>query len=133
MKAIEQLINYFEARGRLNARQVEEFLARGYGSRYTGADLPSLEKQVGQSFYFQATGANNGRLWGTDVYTSDSDLAVASVHAGVLRPGESGVVRVTIVPPLPVFQGSTRNGVTSSAFGPYPGAYRVARWSPGQP
>ena len=70
MKAIEQLINYFEARGRLNARQVEEFLARGYGSRYTGADLPSLEKQVGQSFYFQATGANNGRLWGTDVYTS---------------------------------------------------------------
>ena len=26
-------------------------------------------------------------LWGTDTYTADSTLALAAVHAGVLKPG----------------------------------------------
>ena len=68
----------------------------------------------------------HGPLWGTDVYTSDSSLAAACVHAGLLEPGESGTVKVTMVPPLAAFQGSTRHGVTSHNWTtPWSGAYRV--------
>jgi hypothetical protein len=67
------------------------------------------------------------QLWGTDTYTADSTLALAAVHAGVLKPGQTGVVRVKIVPTLQAFEGSTRHGVTSLPFGPFPGAYRFVR------
>ncbi len=39
--------------------------------------------------------------------------------------GETGVVRVEILAPPPAFNGSTRNGVTTSAWDAYPdGAFR---------
>src|SRR5262249_7641608 len=71
----------------------------------------NFANQVGQVFYFTVTGANNGALWGTDVYTTDSSLAMAAAHVGAVKVGETGVVKVTIVVPPPNFQGSTRNGV----------------------
>jgi len=134
VKAIEQLIGYFEARGRLSARQIEQLVVRGFWNKYTGADLPSLEKQIGHTFYFQATGNSGGRLWGTDVYTSDSDLGTACVHAGLLRVGESGVVKVTIVKPLTVFPGSQRHGVSSQAWtNGWSGAFTVDRFKKQEP
>jgi hypothetical protein len=90
-------------------------------------NLTSLHGQIGKTFLFKVTGAMNGSVWGTKTYTSDSPLAVAAVHAGVLRPGQTGVVRVSIVPPPAGFQGSTQNGVTSAGYGAYPGAYRMGR------
>lgn len=126
MKVIQQIIAYLESRGRLHPRQIEQLVARGYWGQYTNADLRALEKQVGQSFFFQVTGDNRGPVWGTDTYTSDSSLGTACVHAGLLRPGESGVVKVTMVHPLPVFPGSARNGVTSFPWTTgWPGAYEV--------
>lgn len=126
MKAIQQLISYFEERGRLSPAQVEQLVAKGYWGEYTPADLRSLEQRIGQSFIFQATGNDRGPLWGTDVYTSDSNLGTACVHAGVLQLGESGVVRVRIVQPAPTFHGSRRNDVTSNAWtSGWSGAYQV--------
>jgi hypothetical protein len=89
--------------------------------------LHNLHNQLGKTFHFRVTGAVNGSVWGTDVYTSDSSLAAAAVHAGVLQPGQTGIVRVTIVPPPPTYVGSNRQGVASSAYGNYPGAYQVSR------
>src|SRR5262249_50411886 len=43
--------------------------------------LSNFQQHVGQSFYFRVTGAANGSVWGTDVYTTDSALAAAAVHA----------------------------------------------------
>jgi hypothetical protein len=126
MKAIHQLISYFEERGKLSRRQIEDLVAKGYWGHYTAADLRSLEQKIGQSFFFQATGSSTGPLWGTDTYTSDSDLGTACAHAGVLKPGESGAVKVTVVQPVAVFQGSTRNGVTSSTWNTgWSGAFQV--------
>jgi hypothetical protein len=90
-------------------------------------NLARLHGQVGKTFSFRVTGVVNGQIWGTKIYTSDSMLATAAVHAGVLQPGQTGVVRVTIVAPPAAFQGSTANGVTSGAYGPFQGAYRLAR------
>lgn len=89
--------------------------------------LSGYNDKVGKSFHFRVTGANTGIVWGTDVYTTDSQLATVAVHAGVLRAGQTGVVKVTIVPPPLGFQGSTRNGVTSHPFGMYPAAYKVSK------
>jgi hypothetical protein len=89
--------------------------------------LTNLQNEIGKTFYFRVTGGVNGTVWGTGVYTSDSPLATAAVHAGVLKVGQTGVVKVTIVPPLEAYMGSTQNGVTTMEYGPWPGAYRVSR------
>lgn len=126
MKVIQQLIAYFEERGQLSRKQVRELIAKGYWGQTTTADLRSLEGKIGQSFFYEVTGEEHGALWGTEVYTSDSWLATACVHAGLLRPGETGTVKVTIASPPPVFNGSTRNGVSSGSWTTgWSGAYRV--------
>jgi hypothetical protein len=79
-------------------------------------NLTNYAQSVGQSFYFRVTGNTSGPIWGTDVYTHDSSLAAAAVHAGVLQEGESGVVKVTMLPALPQYHGSTNNGVTSGQW-----------------
>src|SRR6266853_1557294 len=111
MKAIQQLIAYFEARGQLTRTQIEQFVSLGYWGQYTPGELRTLERQIGHSFYFQVAGDVIGPLWGTDVYTSDSDLGTACVHAGALQIGQEGVVKVTVVSPPATFKGSRRNGV----------------------
>jgi hypothetical protein len=90
-------------------------------------NLASLQGQVGRTFHIRVTGALNGSIWGTKTYTSDSALATAAVHAGILQPGQTGVVRVTIVTPPAAFQATTQNGVSSNAYGAYQGAYRLGR------
>jgi hypothetical protein len=91
-------------------------------------NLEGLRDRVGESFVFEVTGTIDGALWGTDVYTSDSCLGKAAVHAGILRANETGTVRVAIVECLPNYKGTTRNGVTSSHWAdPWHGAYRVER------
>jgi hypothetical protein len=96
--------------------------------------LTALQNQVGKTYAFVVTGALAaapppgfvpqawGRgLWGNGVYTVDSALALAAVHAGLLRPGQTGVVRVLLIGPQAGFQGATRNGVTSQPYGAYNG------------
>ena len=86
----------------------------------------SYEKHVGQSFEFQVTGSTSGgSIWGTGTYTGDSQLPVAAVHAGVLRDGESGVVKVTILAGDSRYLGSSRNGISSYDYGTYPFSYRI--------
>jgi hypothetical protein len=89
--------------------------------------LSNFGAQIGKTFRFRVTGAVNGSVWGTDVYTTDSTLATAAVHAGMLGAGQTGVVRVTIVASPPMFVGSTRNGVTSSPWPAFPAAFKISR------
>lgn len=88
-------------------------------------NLVQHQNDIGKIFSFRVTANANGSLWGTDVYTTDSTLAMAVIHCGLLQPGQTGVVKVTIVPSPNVFVGSTRHGVTSTPYQQYPVAYRV--------
>ena len=90
-------------------------------------NLHGYHQQVGKTFAFRVTGVANNNLWGTDVYTTDSSLAAAAVHAGVLRAGQTGVVRIKIIPSPPAFQSSTRNGVTSNNYGMFVAAFQVLK------
>jgi hypothetical protein len=88
--------------------------------------------QIGKVHTFRVTGiVGGGPVWGTDTYTLDSNLATAAVHAGLLKPGQTGTVRVKILAPQPAYAGSARNGVTSMAYGMYPGSYEFVRGRPG--
>ena len=82
-------------------------------------------QHIGKIFVFRVTGAAAGSLWGTELYTLDSSLAAAAVHMGVLKVGQTGNVRIMILGPSAGFVGSTRNGLTSSNYANYPGAFRI--------
>lgn len=88
--------------------------------------LTGYRNRVGQSFELTVTGANTGALWGTDVYTDDSSVASAAVHAGVLASGETKTVTVTILPGQSSYPGSVRNGVSSSNWGAWSGSFSFA-------
>lgn len=75
-------------------------------------------------FFYRTTGNTSGSLYGTGTYTSDSSLSTAAVHAGILRAGETGIVKVTTIPKHVGFVSSNRHGITSSSWSSYP-AYRV--------
>lgn len=82
--------------------------------------------EPGSTLLFKVTGkTSGGSVWGTDYYTMDSSLAMAAVHAGAIRNGETGVIKVTIYPGRPQYNASTRYGVASSAWGSYDLSFAV--------
>jgi len=126
MKVIQELVAYFERRGRLTRAQVRKLLDQGLLAGDAPANMLNLCDPIGATYYFRVTGEATGSLWGTDVYTGDSAIAAAAVHAGLVKVGETAVVKITVENPLPRYQGSVRNGVTSHEFGQYVTAYRLA-------
>jgi hypothetical protein len=125
VKVIQELVAYFERRGKLTPEQIDHLLKQGLLAAEAPTHMVGLCDQPGQSYYFRVKGDLAGTVWGTDVYTGDSALAAAAVHAGVVKPDESRVIKVTVVLALQQYVGSLRNGVTSQDYGPYGTAYRV--------
>lgn len=99
--------------------------ASSAGVRQDPGNLTGYRDQVGQSVEFAVIGANEPGIYGSDIYSDDSPLSVAAVHAGLLQPEEKGVVKVTILGPQEKFESSARNGVTSRGWSNYAGSYRV--------
>jgi len=127
MKVIQELVAYFERRRKLSPTQIDRLLRQGFLATDGPRNMQGLCDHVDETYYFRVQGEDIGPVWGTDVYTADSALAAAALHAGAVEAGESAVVRVTVVAPLRLYAGSTRNGVTTRNFGPYGTAYRVER------
>lgn len=95
------------------------------------SNLVGYRNRVGQTFEFTVTGTASGAVWGTDVYTDDSTVARAAVHAGVVAVGETKNVTVTILGGQGSYPASTRNGVSSASWGAWPGSYAFAGASGG--
>jgi len=127
MKVIQELVAHFERQHQLSNDEIKALLDQGLLASDAPARIQDLCDTPGTTYYFRVTGASDGSVWGTDVYTGDSSLALAAVHAGAVKPGEIAVVRVTVQRPLNHYQGSVRNGVTSHDYGRYGTAYRVDR------
>jgi len=98
--------------------------AVGIGSAEQSGNLTAFRNRVGQTLTLHVVGSTEGNVWGKDVYTDDSTVAAAAVHAGVLRSGEAGEVRVTILPGRPHYDGASQNGVESRSYEAWPGSYR---------
>ncbi len=126
MKVVQELVSYFDQRGKLSRRQLRKIL----DDNKVAADAPSsmhgLCDAKGAVYYFRITGITEGQVWGSGPYTRDSVLGAAAVHAGLLKPGASAVLRMTVVGARPSYPGSTRNGVTTSDYAEFPDCWELS-------
>ncbi len=126
MKVVQELVNYFDRRGELSPKQLRALLDQGFLAAEAPVNMIELGQDVGANYYFRIKGETEGQVWGTDIYTGDSMLSVAAVHAGIVKPGDSAVVKVTVVEPLQQYDGSLRNNIKSHDFGRYGTAYKLS-------
>jgi hypothetical protein len=118
-------VAHFERQHKLSREEIKALLEQGFLASDAPSRIQDLCDKPGTTYYFRVTGSVDGMLWGTDVYTGDSSLPAAAVHAGAVKAGETAVVRVTVMPPLAQYTGSVRHGVTSHDYGRFGTAYRV--------
>lgn len=62
-------------------------------------------------------------IWGTEIYTDDSGICLAAVHAGVIT-FDGGPVTIELLAGQETYTSSERNGVTSLSFGPWTRSFR---------
>ena len=89
-------------------------------------DALNRRASIGQTFVYNCSA--NGTfdsVWGTDVYTDDSSICTAAVHAGKITRTAGGTVTIEIRPGQSAYVGATRNGVTSSSYGSWDGSFIV--------
>ena len=77
-------------------------------------NLVTYKEKIKSTYSFKVTGKVGGTVLGTGPYAVESDLAAAAVHAGILKDGAKGTVKITIVENTDGFGGSAMNGVTST-------------------
>lgn len=64
----------------------------------------------------------SGNVWGTDIYTADSKICRAAVHAGATT-SQGGTVTIVPAPGRPKYAGVFRNGITTEAWGPFASSF----------
>ncbi|HVS36269.1 MAG TPA: LCCL domain-containing protein [Gemmataceae bacterium] len=133
----EELVSSLRAlaeKYRRDGRVADADAVRGQIELVSGAVKPEADPgnlvgyrgQNGKAFYFEVTGNKNaGQVWGSGLYTDDSALAAAAVHAGALTDGQKGIVKVTILPGAASYSGSEKNGVVTGDWGGWDGSYRI--------
>ena len=126
MKVIQELVAYFDRQGKLPQRDIRRLLEQGYLAADAPTNFIELAEPLGATYYFRVTGEESGMAWGTDVYSGDSRIGLAAVHAGLVKVGGQAVVKVVSVAPPPKFTGSARFGVTTHDFGRYGSAFTIA-------
>ena len=126
MKVVQDLIAYFDRSGKLSRRQLRRLLEQSSVASDAPTNMRGLCETVGATYYFRVMGITEGQLWGTDIYSGDSTIGAAAVHAGLLKPGETDFLRVTVVTPPEKFPGTVRNVVTSTEYGRYQYAWKLS-------
>jgi hypothetical protein len=88
-----------------------------------------LRGKLDQDFTYlcPSNGAINARVYGTDLYTIDSPICSAAVHAGVINAKDGGKVQIRIRPGEAFYNGTQRNGVTSLRYSEYDWSYKFIR------
>jgi len=90
----------------------------------TSASMISFE--AGKTYKFKCpTNGKESAVWGTDIYTLDSSICNAAVHASKLASDTGGSVTIELRPGESSYKGSTRNGIKSSDYGQYPSSFVV--------
>lgn len=79
-----------------------------------------------------AGGKPSVSIWGTDIYTADSSVCTAAVHAGSITPAKGGKVTIQIFDGQSSYRGSTRKGVRSNSYPAYDSSYFIVG-APGGP
>ncbi|MCA9668726.1 MAG: hypothetical protein KC503_24200 [Myxococcales bacterium] len=109
------------------ALEVRKLRMRVMGVQPDPGYVRAKASDIGKSFLYLVVGSHAGSLWGSGVYTTDSKLAKAAVHAGLVNVGQRAVVRVRIVPGQGQYVGSSANGVTSYGYGSWPVSFTLEK------
>jgi hypothetical protein len=89
--------------------------------------------QLGTSFvHVCPPGGSFGSVWGTGIFTDDSSICTAAVHAGRIQQAAGGSVTVFVHPGRANYQGSVANGVTSRDFGRFAGSFSFDAVAPAE-
>ena len=89
------------------------------------SNMTAYRGNNGQVYTFKVVGATTGSVWGgaNGIYTDDSQLSAAAVHAGKVRAGEEAIIRVRVVGPQSSYKGSSQYGITTKDYGAWTGSY----------
>jgi LCCL domain len=126
MKVVQELVTYFDKRGKLSRKQLLRILDHNQVAADPPSNMVGVCEAKGSVHYFRVTGVAEGQVWGSGPYTRDSVIGAAAVHAGLLKPGKSAVLRLTVVPARKSYPGTTRNGVTSSDYAEFPDCWELS-------
>ena len=84
------------------------------------ANATSLSGKDGETFTLACSpGGTAHAVWGVDIYTADSSICTAAVHSGLITYQQGGTVTIQLWPGRSIYGSSEKNGVTTSAYGPY--------------
>jgi hypothetical protein len=76
--------------------------------------------EVGKTLKFTCpAGGKESSVWGTDIYTLDSSICTAAVHAGKISLDRGGPVTVEMRPGESSYKGSLRNGIKTNDYKQY--------------
>ena len=82
--------------------------------------------EIGKTYKFKCpSGGKESSVWGTDIYTLDSSICNAAVHAGKLTSESGGPVTIELRPGESSYKGTTRNGIKTSDYGAYGSSFVV--------
>jgi hypothetical protein len=88
-------------------------------------DASDYRDNVGSDYQFRCpAGGTAYEVWGTDIYTDDSSVCTAAVHAGKITFAQGGTVTIEMLPGQSSYTASTRNGVTSGDWDTWLGSFR---------
>lgn len=62
-------------------------------------------------------------IWGSDIYSDNSSICTAAVHAGLITLEEGGAIAIRILPGQSSYTGRTQNEIASSDFDRWPGSF----------
>ena len=87
------------------------------------ANATSHRSNLNKKFVYSCSASGTlNRIWGTDVYTDDSSICSAAVHAGKITSQQGGKVTIEMLSGKANYGGSERNGVASSGYGNWTGS-----------
>jgi hypothetical protein len=90
----------------------------------TGATIAPFEAGRTVKFNCPANG-KEGSVWGTDIYTIDSSICTAAVHAGKIKLETGGPVTIEMRPGESSYEGTLRNGIKSKDYEKYGASFIV--------
>jgi len=70
-------------------------------------------------------------VWGTTIYTHDSNICAAAIHTGVITNSAGGVLGVKKYPGVNSYSASTKNGITTLSWGSWYDSFTLCKAVPG--
>lgn len=103
------------------AEESEEAVPIAWDTTATGFNL-----KEGVSYKFECPPNGEQRIvWGSDVYTQDSSICTAGVHAGIITLESGGTVTIEHRPGRALYGSTERNGIKTRNYGEYPKSFVV--------